>query len=288
MTALLLAAVLTAAPGCPAALAQASAAADLDLAGEALALVRSLDAEGAGGPVDALRDAALDVTGPDRSAAGARFRAALVHHCDLAARPPLPAASAAQRARAAEILDQPAFRRARADPEALRRRLLSLWQRILALGETSEAQRYVSYSRALFLAAAAAAVAIGLLSLRRGRAVRRLAPAAPVQILPPAAEARIEDAEAAAARGEGSLAIRLALLAALASLEREGAVPAGRSFTNAELADHLRGAPPVRLGAFVALSRLFDRTVYGGRPAGPSEAAAALQAARALGSEVAP
>lgn len=287
MTALLLAAALAAAAGCPAAQAQAATADDAELAGGAAAVTEALAAGGAGGPTDALREeaarAAASAAG-DRRAAGARFRAALLRHCTLAAQEAFPAPSPADRARAAEILDRAAFRRARADPDALRRWLLEQWQRFLELTETGEAQRYASFGRTVFLAAAAIAVAVGLLALLRRRAPRQAAPAPAREPASPAPDARLDRAEEAAARGQAARAVRLAFLAALAALERRGAVPPGRTLTNLELVDQVR-AEPAGIEALRTLARLFDRCVYGGAPASSAEATAALRAARALGAE---
>ena len=287
MTALLLAAALAAAAGCPAAQAQAASVGDSELAGDAAAVAAVLEAGGAGGPADALHEEAARAGAAgasDRRAAGARFRVALLRHCTLAAQEAFPAPSPADRARAAEILDRPAFRRARADPDALRRWLLEQWQRFLELTETGEAQRYASFGRAVFLAAAAIGVAVGLLALLRRRTSRPAAPAPVRELASPVPDARLDRAEEAAARGQGARAVRLAFLAALAALERRGAVPPGRALTNQELVDQLR-AEPARIEALRTLSRLFDRCVYGGAPAGAAEAAAALRAARALGAE---
>jgi len=285
LTSLVLSLLLAAAPGCPAALARARVLTDPDLCQEAVALVRALEGEGAGGPVFALLEEALlaeSAQGAARSGAGLRFRAALGLHCALAARPPLPAAGPADRARAERILDGPAYRRARADPRVLRLRLLSLWRRLLDLLETGEAERYAFFSRAVFLGAAAAAALFGLIALRR----RRPAPSPPPTPSPgqrsPSPDPSLAPALSAAGRGDAASAVRLSLLAALSALERAGEVPSGRTLTNGELVERLRGADPYRRDALHALSRLFDRTVYGERPAGPAEAEAALAAARVV------
>jgi hypothetical protein len=284
--ALLLAAALAAAPGCPAALARAATLSDPDLAREAAPLVEQLERDGSGGPVLALRDQArwTGLAGPlDQPVAAARFRAALARHCALAAQAALPAPDPGDRARAQEILDRPGFRRARADPEALRRWLLALWQRVLDLVEIDEVQRYATFSRAVFLTAAAVAVLFGVVALGRRRgALRPPAREGPIEARP-APDSRLDAAEEAAAAGEAVQAVRLALLAALSALERQGAVPPGRALTNQELVGQLRRADPARVAALRTLSRLFDRAVYGGLPAGAAEAAAALQAARTLG-----
>jgi len=275
-----------AAPGCPAALEEAGALADGALVRGAAALLGRLEARGAGGPTAALAGEVSRAETLEAVPAGAssRLRAALARHCALAAEDPLPAAGPADRARAAEILDRPEFRRARLDPEALRRRILDLWQHLLALLETGEAQRYAAFSRAAFLGAAAVAILLGLLALGRGRPDRAegSAPAPPDQGLAPE-EVRLSAAEAAARAGQATRAVRLAFLAALAALEREGIVPPGRTLTNGELVRLVDRTAPARSRALAALARTFDEAVYGGRPAGPPQAAAAREAGRALG-----
>jgi len=279
------------APGCPAALAEARALGDGALAGDAEALVGRLEARGGGGPTAALAGLArlAEAPGAAPAEARARFRAGLARHCALAAAAPLPAAGPADRARAAEILDRPEFRSARLDTEVLRRRLLDLWERLLALLETGGAQRYAAFSRAVFLGAAAVAALLGLLALLRRRPGRRetAAPAPAGPRLAPA-DAGLHEAEAAARAGQGARAIRLALLAALAALEREGIVPPGRTLTNGELVRLLDRAAPARTPALAALARTFDEVIYGGRPAGLRQASDALEAARALGAGRAP
>jgi hypothetical protein len=275
-----------AAPGCPAALREAGALPDPDLAVGASTLVAQLEVRGAGGPTAALAAEALrgaSSPGADRARAGARFRAALARHCALAGQRPLPTAGPAERALAAEILDRPEFRRARLDPEALRRRLLALWDRLLSLLETGQAQRYAAFGRAVFLGAVAAAVLLAVLAFLRPQGARRASsPESPASGAAPP-DARLSAAEAAAAAGQAALAIRLAFLAALAALEREGLVPPGGALTSLELLRHVERAAPARTGALAALSRAFDEVVYGGRAAGASQADAALRAARALG-----
>ncbi len=208
------------------------------------------------------------------------------------AAPPLrpwggPAPAPRHRGRAAAagrgILERPEFRRARADPEPLRRLLRSLWARLLALLETGEAQAFAGFGRALFLAAAATAALLWVWALRRGRAAPRPRALALAVVAGPQAEAGLDEARRAAARGDGSAAVRLAFLSALAALERDGAVPPGRAFTNGELVALLARRGASGSASLAALARLFDRAVYGGRPAGAAEAAAALEAARALG-----
>lgn len=264
----LLALALAAAPACPAALADAAALDDAALAREARRVARELDAGGAG-PVDALAAEAAD---------GARFRAALARHCAWAAAPAAPAAprdAAALR----EILARPEYARAAVDPAAVRRALLALWERLLEALGTAEAERYAVAGRTLFLAAAAVALLLAAGAVRRRRARGR--PRAPAPA-PRAADAgvAVEAAEAALARGEAGAAIRLALLAALAALERAGRVPRGGALTNGELVRELDGPPGAARADLSALAALFDRTVYGGRPAAPDEARAAVAHAR--------
>jgi hypothetical protein len=314
--------------GCAGAIARAQAMGDADLAAAATELASAAAEPGA--PADAILSEALEASRAAASAgpaggggagasreAGARFRAALARHCALAAEPRLPAAAEADRRRAEEILDRPAFRRARADPAVVTRWLRGLWQRILDLFESHETQRYFLFSQVLFLAAAAGAAVFGAWALlrRRPRAARALPAPAPAVGSGP--DARLDAAAAAAARGDAALAVRLALLAALGALEREQALPPGRAFTNAELVALLGGlepargearaeagvdparakaragpdraevgAGPDRSEAVRTLCQVFDRTVYGGRPAGPADAEAALAAARALGSRL--
>jgi len=281
---------LGAAPGCPGALAAAAATADADLARAAEPLLARLEAEGAGGPTGALAEEAevLRRGGGPAPDAAQRFRAALAAHCTLAARPPLAAATAVERARLAGILGEPVYRRARLDPGALRRWVLGLWGRLVEALGTSEAERYAELGRTLFLAAAAgAAVALGWAARRRrardGAAPRGadLAPALPRG----PAQTELGPAEAAAARGDGPEAVRLALRAALCALHRDGAAPPADTLTNAELVGQARlaGSPRGAAGDLRALVAAFDRAVYGRRPVTATEARTALEAARRLG-----
>jgi len=291
LTPLLVALALSGAPGCPAALARGRSLSDPDLAGDAPAVVRALRVAGAGGPSAALDEEAarakLASLG-ERTEAGARFRAALARHCTLAGEPALPFATPADRATAAAILDRPAFRRARADPEALHRWLLSVWQRFLDLLQSEQAQRYAAVSRAIFFGAAATAALIAGLALLVRRPHRPPPPRPRTPATSPAADPGLGPAQAAAENGQGSLSVRLAMLAALSALERDGTVPRGRTLTNAELVGQLTDVGPERLGAAKTLATLFDRAVYGGRPVAPPEAQAALAAARVLGAVSAP
>jgi len=275
----LLALVLAAAPGCPAALAAGAAPAD-DLASRAPALVEALDQAGAGGPTAALAAsarAAAAAAPAARDAAVAAFRGALARHCALANLPAAPEASAADRAALTEILARPELAQARSDPYALWRALLRLWDRIVELLGTEEAERYASLGRALFLGVAAAALVLVLAGLRRRSGERGTAarPAGSARALPEADESAAR-AEEALRSGDGRGAVRYALLAALGALERAGAVPRGRALTNEEVVAITTSAD------LAALAGAFDRAVYGGMPVAPEEARTAVERARRI------
>jgi len=280
----LLALVLAAAPGCPAALAAGAAPAD-DLASRAPALVEALDQAGAGGPTAALAAsarAAAAAAPAARDAAVAAFRGALARHCALASLPAVPEASAADRAALAEVLARPELAQARSDPYALRRALLRLWDWIVELLGTEEAERYASLGRALFLGVAAAALVLVLAGLRRrsrerGTAAREAA--GPARAVPEADESAAR-AEEALRNGDGRGAVRYALLAALGALERTGAVPRGRALTNEEVVA-LRSPSPMT-SDLAALAGAFDRAIYGGLPVAPEEARTAVERARRI------
>lgn len=295
MTAALLPLLLAVAPGCPEALARAAAERDpATLARSAPAIVGALEQGGAGGPTGAVRGAALDAAqaadgSPGAAArAGAAFRSTLERHCALSDEPRLPGATAAERAALEAVLARPEFRRARLDPGALRRALLAAWSALLELLGTTEAERYASLGRAVFLAAAAAAALIGAAGLRRRARRSRAGPSPePAARVLPAPDASAARAEAALARGDRPEAVRHAFLAALAALEEAGRLPRGRAMTNAEMVRWLAapapGAPASALcGELALLAGVFDRTVYGARPVGAEEAAASLSRARRI------
>jgi len=226
-----------------------------------------------------------------------------------------PRATEADRRLLAGILARPEYRRDVADAAALRRALAGLWARVLDLLGTAEAERWASTGRAVFLAAAAAAAALGVAALRRRVRARRGGGAAAADEAAerggPSATASAEDAEAALRAGEPREAVRRALLAALAALERTGRLPGGRAMTNAEIAREVDGATSTSTstatstatptptptststptatatatatGALTFLAALFDRTFYGGLPVTLDDAEAAVRAARAVG-----
>jgi hypothetical protein len=278
MSALLLLVVLGTAPGCPAALSEAAAlAAGAPGARDATAIVERLAIAGAGGPVGALEWAAA---GGDPE----RFRAALARHCALSALPAGAGATDADHEALREILRGPEFRRASADPRALRELLLGLWARLLELLSSSTAGRYAEVGRALFLGAAAIAAILAAGALRRRRAaVGARDPSAE----PPGAGAVPDDPEAAARRGEAALAcgdareaVREALLCAIGALERGGSIPRGRALTNQELVEVVGGRD------LSFLTTLFDRAVYGARPIPLPDARAAVERARRIAARV--
>lgn len=300
MTALL-ALALAAAPGCPAALAEAHASPDpAALARAAPAIVGRLQAAGPGGATSAVKRAA-DVAlaaAPDPEAcarAAARFLRTLERHCALAAELPLPGATPADRAALDTVLARPEFSRARVDTAALRRLLLGLWAEVLDLLGTREAERWAGLGRALFALAAAAAVAMGVAALRRRRRGLRPAAAAVRPEVPAPPDASAASAHAALSRGDAPAAVRHALLAALGALEEARWLPRGRALTNAEAAAALARAEPTSSpsaagqatpraaaaasGEFRELASTFDRAVYGGRPVGLGDARVAVERA---------
>ncbi len=306
----LLALALAIAPGCPAALAQAAALPVDALAARAPEIVARLDAEGAGRPVTALERAAAALAPAEAHAdparAAAAFRGALATHCALAAAAPLPAASAADRAALEAVLARPELARARSDPYALRRALAALWDRLVALLGTAEAERYASLGRALFLAAAAGAAALAVSALRRRRRAGRVAAESGERrrLATEAADASAAQAEEALRMGDGRAAVRLAFLAALGALERAGRVPRGRALTNGEivatvcplgvqlgrgpgLGPRPRPRPRVVLPPLAddltALALAFDRAIYGNLPVSPADALDAVERSHRLG-----
>ncbi len=280
MISALLAVSLAAAPGCPEALARAAALAPAELADGASGIVTALDDAGAG-PTGALARAAraaFEARGTLREGSSAMaFRAALARHCALAAAAAAPAATPKDRAALAEVLARPELARNRTDLWALARALDRLWDWLVELLGTTEAERYASVGRALFAGAAVAAVVLVVSALRRRAARARraagdgAAPPGARRLAPDASAARAEEA---LARGAWRDAVRLALLAALDALERAGRVPRGRALTNDEL---VASIPSDDLSA---LSLAFDRAVYGGLPVAQDEARAALERAR--------
>jgi len=280
------------APGCPVALAAAAAErTDAGLAQASLAILGRLERGGAGGPTLAVARAArllsdaAEAGAPDLAAPARAFRAALARHCELAGLPQPPFATAADRASLDRILSREEFRHARTDPLALRRLLLSAWAWLLDRLGSVEAERWASLGRAVFLLAAAAAVAAGAIAWvrRRRGAVPRPRVPAPAAVRPADEPDRaLALAEEALRAGELLPALRHALLAALAALERAGRLPRGRALTNREI---LRSVSAPQGGAILArepasLVGPFDAAVYGGRAPEPGEVRAAVEGAR--------
>jgi hypothetical protein len=288
MIAALLGLFLAAAPGCPAALAEAAALPPDDLAAEARPLVRWLESAGGAGPFDALHRAAAALEHApdpsDRERASAAFRSAVARHCALAGAAAIPGATARDRAELAAVLARPELAPAR-DPFALRRLLRRLWERIVELLGTSEAERYASAGRAVFLAAAAAAAVLALAALRRRRVESSTArPAAFLALARRGPDASAASAEEALRRGDAREAVRQAFLAALAALERAGRVPPGRALTNGEIVAMIATSTstPTMAEDVATLARAFDRAVYGGLPVAADAAAAAVRRARSI------
>lgn len=276
MTALL-ALALSAAPGCPEALA---AAARLEspgqLGSEATAIAARLVERGAGGPATALQAEAAAFSQAARAGAAGlqgpaeRFRARLARHCALAVERPAGAAlRPGDRRSLEEILARAEFRRARSGSGALSRWLVELWRRILEVLGTEEAGRYAAGGRTAFFAAVALAAIAGLAWAVR----RRRAPRVERQPLPEAASrlpAPDEGGEQAlAAFGPRHLFERRGFLRVLRRLELKGWIPPGRALTNQELARHLAaqaGPPAVLAPDFADLAARFDLAIYGGAP----------------------
>jgi hypothetical protein len=282
VTALLWALALSAAPGCPEALARAAALPPPELAQAAGDIVSALGAAGAG-PTGALARAARaaeEAGGTEREGAAAEaFRAALERHCALAASAAAPLATPGDRAALAEVLARPELARTRTDLWAIARALDRLWDWIVDLLGTTEAERYASVGRALFLGAAAGAAVLALSALRRRAARARRegdGPEARGAAGAEPADASAARAEEALARREWREAVRLALLAALGALEQAGRIPRGRALTNGEV---VASFPSDDLSA---LARAFDRAIYGALPVAPEEARAALERAHRI------
>jgi len=197
---------------------------------------------------------------------------------ELAVRSRLPLASPADRQALREVYARPELRRARADTAGLRRLLARLWERVLELLGSAEAERYAGVGRTVFLTAALTAAVTALAAVRR-RAAARSAPRAPERLaispVPPADRSAAQ-AEQAFARGDLAAAVRHAFLSALAALEEAGRIPRGRALTNRELASGLAPGSAALAGGFETLSRTFDRTVYGGARVEAPEARASL------------
>jgi hypothetical protein len=119
------------------------------------------------------------------------------------------------------------------------------------------------------LIAALFAIAVFGLGLRRGRsrAATRLPPEAHREAGWTAAQARAAAAEAAAA-GDFRRAIRYRYLATMLALDEAGRLRFDRALTNRE---HLRRAPAALRDPLRPLVLTFDRTWYGGHPAGADD-----------------
>ncbi len=192
-------------------------------------------------------------------------------------------ATEADRAALAKVLARPEFRDRLADGQALRRLLLGWWDRLLALLETPEAERYADLGRLVFLAAAAAAAALLWRAARRRAAARAqarrarggAATAGGAEATPDPGR-RLAEAERALAAGDAALAVRAAFGAAAAAFAPASAPGRGGALTGAELAA-LAGEP-----SFADLARLHERTLFGRRAPSAGEAARSVEVARRL------
>lgn len=275
MTALL-ALALSAAPGCPEALAAAARLESPEqLGSEATAIAARLVERGAGGPATALQAEAAAFSQAARAGAAGlqgsaeRFRARLARHCALAVERPAGAAlRPGDRRSLGEILARAEFRRARSSSGALSRWLVELWRRILEVLGTEEAGRYAAGGRTAFFAAVALAAIAGLAWAVR----RRRAPRVERQPLPEAASGLPPEEggeQALAAFGPSHPFERRGFLQVLRRLELKGWIPPGRALTNQELARHLaaQAGPPAMLAPdFADLAARFDLAIYGGAP----------------------
>jgi hypothetical protein len=277
------------APACQRPLSSmATLAAPLDLAREAVRVAGEAEEALPGRPSGALREAARALA--DEAEAGdsprlaresAAFRSLLAGQCAAAARPRLPLPSLADRQALREIYERPELRRARVDTAGFRRLLTGLWARLVELLGATEAERYASLGRMVFIVAGLAAALAGAAALRRRRARSHLEPApvpeAKGQLPPPDRSAAL--AETALARGDLAGAVRHAFLSALAALEDARWLPRERSLTNGELASRLPLREPPLAEDFSRLGALFDGAIYGGGPVGEQDARAGLAAA---------
>jgi hypothetical protein len=195
----------------------------------------------------------------------------------LAARPRLPLPTPEERRVLDEIYARPELARARADAGGLRRLLAELWAAILERLGSTEAERWASLGRTVYIAAALAALVAALAALGRRRArARGRAAAEPIVAEPlPAPDRSAAAAEASLAAGDWAGAVRHGFLSALAALEEAGRLPRARDLTNGELARRLGEAAP--RADFEALGLRLDAALYGDRRPGEPDAREALE-----------
>ncbi|MHB1561016.1 MAG: DUF4129 domain-containing protein [Isosphaeraceae bacterium] len=103
---------------------------------------------------------------------------------------------------------------------------------------------------------------------------------AKMEVLPESADL-FEQAGLALTEGHHAEAIRLALLALIARLEKQGLLRYDTSRTNREYQRELRPSAEIAAG-FGRLARIYDRVWYGGRPAGREDAEQAIGLCRTM------
>lgn len=103
---------------------------------------------------------------------------------------------------------------------------------------------------------------------------------AKLEVLPESADL-FEQAGLAHSDGHHAEAIRLALLALIARLEKRGLLRYDTSRTNREYQRELRPSAEIAAG-FGRLARIYDRVWYGGRPAGREDAEQAIGLCRTM------
>ncbi len=101
-----------------------------------------------------------------------------------------------------------------------------------------------------------------------------------MEILPESADL-FDQAGLALRDGQHAEAIRLALLALIARLEKRGLLRYDTSRTNREYQRELRPSAEIAAG-FGRLARIYDRVWYGGRPAGREDAEQAIGLCRTM------
>jgi hypothetical protein len=219
-----------------------------------------------------------EATEPARVAAVAELAADRLYETCRHLATPAPAAGAADKAKLLEILSRPEYELRGRDEGFLLRLLerIRTWLRDV-LATSRQVQSVALSVRTLFLTAAcllAAWLALRLarLTLRRRARARAVALEGPIVLDDPKRyEAR---AAQALSGGDGREAIRLCLLALLATLERLRLAAPGRAATNREVALHIaeRGGSAALSEETGALVDWYDRAWYSLRPVSEAEA----------------
>jgi hypothetical protein len=174
----------------------------------------------------------------------------------------------ADHARLLSILSRPEFELHSRDEQLLARLLQRIWTWLRDVVAQNETVQEASLSaRTVFLVAACLSTAWLAFRLSRIRIARRRRQAAlnAGEIVLDDPGRYQEQAGSALTHGDGREAIRLGLLALLATLERSRLAAPGRTATNREVADHvsLRGGPPALSEKVRELVGWYDRAWYG-------------------------